>query len=145
MRSRRLEPIAQLADHRQQGAARSLRQSQEELDGYRRRLAELTAYQAEYLERFEKLGKTGITANNLKRFQGFLGQLSEAIGNLQGLIHLAEGQVDRRREEWLVTRARYRALEEVIERFRAEESRHRVRRDQRDADERSQRGPQRPR
>jgi flagellar FliJ protein len=138
-RSSRLEPFARLAEQRQQGAARSLQESHAELSRYRGRLDDLIAYRAEYLGRLDKVCLSGGSAEHIKRFMSFLARLDEAIGELQAVIRLSEQRCERCRDEWLATRARFRALDEVITRFRGEEERHRLRREQRDADERAQR------
>ena len=140
-RSRRLEPFARLADQRQQGAARSLQQSQEELARYRQRLQELQAYRAEYLGRFKNIGKTGSSADYIKRFINFLAKVEDGIRQLESLIGLTEGRCDQRREEWLAARARFQTLDEVIGRYRNAEEQDRLRREQRESDERGQRGP----
>lgn len=140
-RSTRLEPFARLADQRQQGAARSLQASREELARYEDRLQELRAYRNEYASRFQKLGKAGSSGENIKRFLGFIAQVDEGIRQLESLIPLARGRCDQRREEWLAARSRFRALDEVIARARTEEDRDRLRREQRESDERGQHGP----
>jgi flagellar FliJ protein len=139
-RSTRLEPFARIADQRQQGAARSLQESQAELERFRQRLQDLSGYRAEYAERLEKTCKAGSCADNIKRLLGFIAQLDHGIHELRSLIAMAEHRCDQRRSEWLATRARSRALDEVITRARSEEERGRLRREQRDTDERAQRG-----
>jgi flagellar export protein FliJ len=137
-RSTRLEPFARLAEQREQGAARSLRESHAELSRYRQRLDELLGFQGEYGRRFENLCKTGCSAQEIKRFHRFLGQLDQGIRELRSLIALAEQRCEQRRGDWLATRARFRALDDVITRYRSAEVDHRLRRDQREADERAQ-------
>ncbi len=140
-RSTRLEPFARLADQRQQGAARSLQASREELARYEARLQELRAYRGEYASRLQKLGKAGSSAENIKRFLHFIGQVDEGIRQLEALIPVAQGRCEQRRDEWLAARSRFRALDEVIVRARSEEDRDRLRREQRESDERGQHGP----
>ena len=140
-RSTRLEPIARLADQRQEGAARSLREVQAELTRYGERLQDLQSYRADYVARLQTAGKTGISADYIKRFLGFLAQIDEGIRQLESLIALSRGRCDQRREEWLSARARFRALDEVITRCRSDEAQERLQREQRESDERGQRVP----
>ena len=140
-RSTRLEPFARLADQRQQGAARSLQASREELVHYEARLGELKAYRAEYVERLQKIGKSGSSANNIKRFLAFISQVDEGVRQLESLIALTRGRFDQRREEWLAARSRFRVLDEVLTRARSEEDRNRLRSEQRESDERAAQVP----
>jgi flagellar FliJ protein len=137
-RSTRLEPFARLAAQREEGAARSLRESHAELGRYRQRLEELLGYQGEYGKRFENVGKSGCSAQDLKHFFRFLDQLDQGIRELRSLIALAEQRCEQRRGDWLATRARFRALDEVISRYRTQEADRQSRREQRDADELAQ-------
>ena len=140
-RSTRLEPFARLADQRQQGAARSLQASRDELAHYEARLGELRAYRAEYAERLNKLGKAGSSATHIKRFLEFIRQVDEGVRQLESLIALSRGRFDQRREEWLAARSRFRVLDEVLTRARSEEDRNRQRGEQRESDDRSSQAP----
>ena len=140
-RSTRLEPFARLADQRQQGAARSLQASRDELAHYEARLGELKAYRSEYAERLNQLGKTGSSATHIKRFLDFIGQVDEGVRQLESLIALTRGRFDQRREDWLAARSRFRVLDEVLTRARSEEDRNRLRSEQRESDERAAQVP----
>jgi flagellar FliJ protein len=139
-RSTRLGPFARLANQRQQGAARSLHESQEELARYRQRLQELRTYRAEYCGRFQDIAKTGSSAEHIKRFVNFIAKIDDGIRQLESLIGLAQGRCEQHREEWLAARSRFRALDEVITRYRSDEAADSLRREQRESDERGQRG-----
>ena len=121
---------------------RNLRESQGELARYRQRLEDLLAYRREYAERFDKAIETASNADTIKRFMIFIAQVDDGIQQLRRLIQISEQRCEERRDEWLARRARFRTLDEVITRYRGEEERHRVRREQRDADDQTQRpGP----
>jgi len=134
-RSKRLKPLAQIADRKQQDAARVFRQSREELDRYEARLVELRSYRKEYLGRFHRAGNGGIGASQMKDYLVFLARLDEAIRQLEALLADSRQQCESRRGEWVTSRARFKALDEVIARYRSAERREMLRREQRDADE----------
>lgn len=134
-RSKRLKPIARIADHRQQDAARVFRESREELERYQLRLAELRGYRDEYLSRFHRTGNGGMGASQMKDYLVFLGKLDEAIRQLETLIAGSRQHCETRRDEWLASRSRFKALDEVISRHRSTERRQALRREQRESDE----------
>ncbi len=134
-RSRRLQPIARIADRRQQDAARVLKESREELDRNETRLEDLRAYREEYRNRFNRTGIGGIGASRMKGYLAFLAKLDEAIHQLELLIAASEQHCEAKRDEWIASRARFKALDEVISRYRRAERRTQLRREQRNADE----------
>jgi flagellar FliJ protein len=136
-RSKRLMPLAQIADRKQQDAARVFRQSRDELEGFEARLGELRGYREEYLGRFHRAGNGGLGAGQMKGYLVFLAKLDEAIRQLEALLAASRQQCETRRGEWVASRARFKALDEVIARYRSAERREMLRREQRNADEHS--------
>jgi len=139
-RSKRLQPLAQIADQKQQDAARLLKQSREELGRYEARLVELRSYRQEYVSRFQQAGNGGMGAGQMKDYLVFLGKLDEAVRQLDALILDTRLQCDSKKTDWMASRARFRALDEVITRHLKEERRDELRREQRQADEHTLRG-----
>ncbi len=136
-RSRRLQPIARIAERRQQDAARVLKESRDELDQNEARLEDLQAYREEYRNRLHRTGNGGIGASRMKGYLAFLGKLDEAIHQLETLIAAGRQQCEAKRDEWIASRARFKALDEVISRYRRAERRTQLRREQRNTDERN--------
>ena len=138
-RSRRLEPLAKVADKRQQDAARVMQQHREELARYQQQLDDMRRYREEYSRGFQERASDGVLGDQVKTFRIFLANLDEAIRQLETLIDIARRHHQDSREQWLETRSRHRALEQAVERFRSLEARDLVRREERDSDERTQR------
>lgn len=137
-RSTRLKPIARLAERDEEKAAERLRLCREELASYQNRLLQVESYREEYINRFNSAGK-GMNASQMKDYRVFIGKLDQAILQMEELITSTEIKCNSGMDDWMAQRARFKALEEVISRYRHEENRQSIRRDEREADERSQR------
>lgn len=136
-RSKRLEPLARIAEHRQQDAAGRFKQSRERLARYQAKLEEMRRYRAEYLDGFGERGREGLRGDEIKRFQAFVAKLDETIGQLEGLVAGERSQVERDRALWLAKRARTKALDGAIEGLRRAEDLDQLLREDREADERN--------
>lgn len=137
-RSQRLKPVARIADRKQQDAARLFRLSREELEHYRQRLVQMQLYRQDYLARFQESGSRGMSGEQVKDFQIFLGKLDDGISQLRSLIEDSTKSCEINREDWVARRARCQALDGIIEHYRLEEARDTIRREERASDERSQ-------
>lgn len=141
-KSKRLEPVARVAEGRERRAAIELAKFQERLAEQEARYQELLAYRDDYARRFEKAGRDGFDAARMANYRRILIQLGEAIAfQEQRLTTLRrDGELLRRR--WTDTHTRTAALDKAIERFRGDERRDADRREQGESDERAQRpGP----
>lgn len=136
----RLAPALELAQQRQDAAARLLGQWEARVRQQGLQLEELRRYRREYGEQWERRAAEGLTAFELRDYQHFLERLDGAVRAQE--IRLAElhAQRDRQQHEWADARARTEALERVIERDLAIALRQREQREQEQADERAQRG-----
>lgn len=138
-RSKRLRPVKQVAQNREQTAVRRMGESQQLLAQQEARLAELCAYRDQYTRTFTEQGGNGIDAARLQDYRVFLARLSEAIGQQQALIEQCRSQHRQTREQWLQMRSRHQAIDKLIERFRREERRREERREQQENDEHARR------
>ncbi len=139
-RSKRLGPVADVAARREQHAARSLKESREVLARYEAQLQGLQAYRQEYVAGFHQAGADGMGVGRRKDYLVFLHKLDEAIGQLQTMISSSSVRCEKDKAQWLATRAKFKALDKIISRYRREEARNEVRREQRETDDRAQRG-----
>ncbi len=140
-RSKRLEPLSKLADLKHQDAARIWQQSRDELGRLQQRLAEVRAYREEYLARFHRAGNTGMSADQMKDYRVFLARLEEAVEQMEQAVAYTSKDCEQQRAVWAATRARSRALDEVIAQRRSEEVLDGLRREQRAIDDQGRRGP----
>jgi len=138
-KSQRLEPVAKVAESREQQAARALGQAQALLNQAEQRLAELKNYKEEYLRRFHTQGSRGMNAAQMEDYRRFLGKLDIAIGQQQQAVDQAANRVETQRQHWFERRGKTRALDKVVERYQADEQRRADLMEQSEQDERAQR------
>jgi len=144
-RSKRMDPVLRVAEHRERDAARALGESRQRLEHQRQRLQELLDYREEYSRRFQETAGGGMDMNKLHEYRAFLGRLNDAVDHQHRSIAKAEAEVDRRHRDWLELCTRLRSLDTVRERFRRDERQADERREQRDQDERVSAAAARPR
>jgi len=138
LRSRRLEPIAKVADHREQAAAQEFGRLQDVVASQELRLAELRAWWREYADGLEAQANKDCRA--LREGRLFLGQLTEAIEKQQHAVEHARRDLESARARWVTSRMDHEALEKVVGRYQDEESREARRGEQREQDECAMRG-----
>ncbi len=133
LRSRRLEPIARIADHREQVAAQEFGRLQGAVSAQESRLVELRAWWREYAESLEK--QTGKGSGLLREGRLFLAQLNDAIARQELAVERARRDLEAARARWLALRIDHEALEKVVARCQDEEGRQARRGEQREQDE----------
>ena len=137
-RSTRMEPVAEVAGHREQQEAQRLGGCQRQLDEEENKLRQLIAYREEYAGRLN--GQQGMDAVLLRDFRVFLERLNQAIDQQRQRVEQARQACERQRLQWLASRSRAQALDKVTARYRAQERREEERAEQAELDDRAQRG-----
>jgi flagellar FliJ protein len=137
-KSKRLEPVARIAESREQRAAAELARIRQRLEEQEARLKELLAYRDDYARRFEQAGRNGIDAGRMADYRRILIQLGEAIAFQEQRLTALRRDCEQLRRRWSDTHTRTAALDKAIERFRGEERRADDRREQGESDERAQ-------
>lgn len=132
-KSKRMKPVVRIAETHEQDAAREMGKCRENLDFQIKRLEELESYRGEYSNRL--VGTSGLDALKLQEFQLFMSKLDEAIRQQKIIVEEAGKQCDVSRGNWIDKRTRTQALNKVVERYQAEETREQLRREQREQDE----------
>ena len=138
--SKRFRPVQRVAESREQKAARALGESRRELQEQTRRLDELKAYHREYQERFRGASAGGISAAQLHEYRAFLAKLEQAIREQEQRLGSVRQECSGRKAAWQETHQRTQALDKVMERFQSEERRQHDSREQKELDDRNQRG-----
>lgn len=136
-KSKRMNPVVKVAEHREKDAARLFGQSQQRLEQQRARLSELVGYRDEYHLRFQHTCSQGVDVKQLQEYRLFLVRLNDAIAQQQKVIVQAEREMERCRAGWLRTRTRSQALDKVRARYQDAERQEAERREQAELDERS--------
>ena len=134
-KSKRIQPLKNLASRHEQQAARTLGQSRSQLGQQQGRLEELFAYRQEYQQRFRREAENGIRGAQLQTYQSFMLQLDEAIRQQRVQVEQAEQSCQTVTEQWRETHIRTQVLDKTIQRFRAHENRQAEKVSQREADD----------
>lgn len=130
-----LQAAAQVAQSREQAAAKALSESQQRLTEQQNRLQQLLMFRTEYANQFQNEGSTGISARRYQDYSAFLTNMDHGIVQLQQQLAWMEQELQRKRLAWLQNRAKTMALDEVIERDRKAQLWEEGQREQRDSDE----------
>jgi flagellar FliJ protein len=138
-RSKRLNPIADLARQHEKEAAQSLTDANQELETAETKLAQLESCRAEYAAQFE--GNTGLSirAASLREYRVFIQQLDHAIATLKQQVESKSQRQEERRSLWLQQRHRAKALGDLVTRYRKDERRGERRRSENEIDDLIQR------
>lgn len=135
-RSRRLEPVARIAENRERDAARRFGESWRVVVEQQSRLDELVRYRDEYCNDISGVTGTAMGAARLQEYRSFIGRLNAAIEQQANLIRTLQAQSDARRDHWMARRGHMRAVDKVLDRCRSDERRQAEKREQQVTDER---------
>ncbi|HYM35513.1 MAG TPA: flagellar export protein FliJ [Steroidobacteraceae bacterium] len=138
-RSGRMKPVQAIVDATERHEATELAASEEKLAACERKLDELKQYEHDYRESFNARVTAGMGGRPLRDYQLFLARLAEAIRQQNRIVLDARAQRDTRQEQWREAARRHKAVDHVVDNWRADERRIAERREQRDSDERAQR------
>src|SRR5579862_4545504 len=138
-RSKRLEPVGEMAVEEERECAGRVAGIQQRLDEANKRQVELKRYVVEYQSMFQQRAAAGIDMAGLRDYQTFLARLNEAVRQQDVVIAQIESECARARVEWLEAAARRSAVNKVIENARLEDRKVEDRMLQKESDERAQR------
>lgn len=138
-RAQRLAPVQTLFDDRERRLAQSLAGYERRVVDSETKLNELERYRTEYERQFTQRASGGVGVADLRDYQAFLARLNEAIRHQRTLVQRAQAERDAERQRWQESARRAKALDHVVDAWRADERRAADKREQRDADERAQR------
>jgi flagellar FliJ protein len=132
-RADRLQPVVDLAAEKAEEATRALATHQRALAESEHQLVELRRYRNEYAAMPD-----GIGVSALLNRQQFLLKIDMAIVQQLGEVQRREQALERARQGWSDARGRAKALDSVTVKYREQERKSQDRREQEQADERSQ-------
>lgn len=138
MKSKRFEPLRELASDSAAAARRSVAEAERRVAELERQMTQLSAYRDEYARR-AVAPETSMDVGSLKNYRQFLDRLNEALRTHAENLGAARADCEARRLQWSVKHVEAQSLSRVVERFRAEERRVAERIEQRDIDEFGQR------
>jgi len=137
-KSKRMQPVARVAEQRERKAAVEMAEFRRFLDAQQTRLDELNNYRNDYARTFEQAGRGGMDAARMADYRRILARLNDAIAYQEQRLVSLHNDYEQVRRRWTDTRTRAAALDKVMERYREEERREGDRREQGESDERAQ-------
>ena len=136
-RSNRFKPVVKVEHNRERKAARHFGHCQQTLTAHQQKLEELVGYRAEYQERYVSSMKQGTDGTTIQEYRAFLLKLDRAIAQQEQLILKSEGEVSNSRQHWMQKRTRTKAIDTLVDKIKADESRQADRKEQKESDERA--------
>ena len=137
--SKRFKPVLRVAESHERNAACQLGDSQRYMQEQEAKLEELRQYHDEYIERFNTASRNGINAAQLREYQAFLAKLDLAIKEQEAIVLAGDKNRTVKKEAWQQKHIRSKVLDKVMQRYQDEEKRTQEKREQKEADEKSQR------
>ena len=118
-RSKRMQPVVDVATRREREAAARLGEWQRRLEFTEQRLQELQQYRDDYTAQFA--GGGSLSAARLQDYRVFLDRLNQAIEQQRALIERTRQDCEAQRRRWIDVHGRVQALAKVVSRYRGEE------------------------
>ena len=118
-RSKKLKPVVQHVDKREQNALQAVAFSQQQLRQQQLRLQQLIDYKQEYIAQ-QAQPKT-CSSLQMQEFQRFLAQLDDTISRQQQVVAMAERELDIKRNHWKLSRSKSEAMHKVVDRIQSNE------------------------
>lgn len=137
--SDRFKPIQKIADKKERDAAAAFGQTLRDREAAQRRLQELQQYHAEYLERFTRARRHGIIGATIQEYQAFIARLEYAIEEQKRVLADMQVRCNDSKAQWRGRFTKARAVDNAVDRMRADEEKRREHKEQTLSDERSQR------
>ncbi len=137
--SKRFKPVLRVAESNERNAAHQFGDSCRYMQEQEAKLDELRQYHDEYLERFNTASRNGINAAQLREYQAFLSKLDLAIKEQEAVVQASDKNQSVKKELWQQKHIRSKVLDNVMQRYQAEEKRILEKREQKEADEKNQR------
>jgi len=139
MRSRRMQPVANHADQKEQDAVRVFVAAQQKLVAAEQQLEQLLGYRQEYEDKLLSSQANGIGIQRIRDFYGFLEKLKLTIEQANFEIETCKQECEQKKLLWLACRTRSQALNMVVEKYQQEEFKQQERAEQKEMDEHAQR------
>jgi flagellar FliJ protein len=138
-RSQRLEMVKKVVDDFERRKAEALAASERRVSESQKKLAELEAYRDSYVRDFTSRAKAGIDGAAARAYQAFLIRLDEALQQQAQAVTNTRAQRDSHLQNWQDAAQRAEVIGTTVKRWQTEERYVLERREQHEADERSQR------
>ena len=139
-KSKRFEPVKQIAEKNATAAAVKMTQSFQEQKDTLSQLEKLKEYRNDYVTQFKIKGQGGMSASRLQDYQAFVQKLDGAIEEQLQAVQRVQLKVGERQQAFKKTNSRKKVVEKLIEKSKQEELAEVDRQEQKDADDRVVKG-----
>ncbi len=120
-RSKRMQPVLELASRKEQESLRRCGAAQQRIDDAQAKLCQLQDYAEDYRQRGNSAGSVALDLVQLQASRHFLERLHDAMRQQQAEVERLQRSATVLRQEWMAAR-RYRdSLADLAERYRHEE------------------------
>jgi flagellar FliJ protein len=134
MKSKRFEPIQEIASISAKDLSRAMGEAGRKVADIESQLEQLKTYRDEYV-RNSTQSAAAMDAVKLQNYRSFLDRLGEALRQHMKSLETARAEYERRRALWSEKRVEAESLSRVVDRFRKEEQHVADRREQREGDD----------
>ena len=138
-RSKRMQPVKKLKQQEERMKAQHFAKTQQDVQREQSQLDMLIKYQGDYFSGLSQgsgeARNVGLSAQQLDKYQLFLARLHTAIENQRQVLVLKQKAMEAARQEWAAAHARLKAMDNLIEKMKEDESRHEDKLEQRMIDD----------
>lgn len=134
-----LQPLLNLAQQRNDAAARKLGKLNQQHQSEQDKLNMLQQFRKDYQEKFQEAVRNGIDQNDLRNFQAFINRLDDAINQQLKTIEQAQRSVQTGRVELSDTQRRVKSFDTLAQRHVENERKLETKAEQKIQDEHSSR------
>ena len=135
-RSKKLQPVANLAKQNERSAAKLHGSVLRDLQKQENQLDELINYRNQYLNAFKTAGESGLSAIQMQDYRVFLQRLDDAIQQQQQNVINGRQNTQLSKTEWTDTRNRSKMINKVVENRQQLEKQQLEKREQREIEDR---------
>ncbi|MGH8219817.1 MAG: flagellar export protein FliJ [Steroidobacteraceae bacterium] len=131
---KQLEMVQRIAGSEERRRAERVAAVQKRVKDCEVKLAELSAYQADYARDFARRAAGGLDGARVRHFQTFLARLGEAVRQQSEIVDRARAEREAELETWRQAARRAQMVGRVVEHRRQEARRESDRHEQRESD-----------
>jgi flagellar FliJ protein len=121
-RSKRLEPISNIASKEERKAAEAFGKAQQALDLAKEKLEQLVGYKSEYQNKLHQKAANGISGVELMDYHRFIVQLDQAIGSQRQKVAESTMAFEDNKSNWQNKYSRSSAMKQVVNLHRNNEA-----------------------
>jgi flagellar FliJ protein len=134
MKSKRFEPIREIASSSADDLSRAMAEAARKVAEIEHQIQQLQSYRDDYMRKSGQ-GTAAVDAVKLQNYRSFLDRLGDALRQQMKSLELARVEYEKRRSAWSAKRIEAESLGRAVERFRKEEQHAADRREQREGDD----------